>query len=75
MTVETIAKLRRRAEVTGATAAALRLRLAEVGAPAVVVVAGQDAARGKDATPTIPAAHTPVQGLWRRLRRIWPGRR
>ena len=40
---ETIAELRRRAEVAEAEAYALRLRLAETSAPPVVAVAGQDA--------------------------------
>ncbi len=71
---ETIAELRRRAEVAEAEADGLRLRLAEVSVPAVVVVAGQDATEGPHATATASDAHRPVQGLWRRLRRAWRGR-
>ena len=70
---ETIAELRRRAEAAEAERDDLRLRLAEVDVPAVVVVAGQEGAGGPDATETTPAAPSPVQGLWRRLRRVWRG--
>ncbi len=70
---ETIAELRRRAEVAEAEADALRLRLAEIDVPAVVVVAGQDATEEQDATPTTPVAHRGVQRLWRRLRRRLAG--
>jgi len=64
-----VAELRRRAEAAEADADALRLRLAEVDVPPVVVVAGQDATEGPHTTGTTTAAHRPVQGLWRRLRR------
>ncbi len=56
----------RKADVR-ASRRALRLRLAEVSVPAVVVVAGQDATEGQDATGTTPAAQRPAQQLWRRL--------
>jgi hypothetical protein len=68
---ETIAELRRRAEVAEAELDAVRLRLAEVDVPAVVVVAGQDATEGPDATERTSPAYKPVQGLWWRLRRAW----
>ena len=70
---ETIAELRRRAEVAEAEAEALRLRLAEASVPPVVVVAGQDATEGSHTAGTTPAAHRPARGLWRRLRRAWRG--
>ncbi|CAA9556034.1 MAG: hypothetical protein AVDCRST_MAG88-1119 [uncultured Thermomicrobiales bacterium] len=56
-----------------ADADALRLRLAEVDVPAVLVVAGQDAAEPIRATETTSEAHRPVQGLWWRLRRVFGG--
>ena len=67
-------EVRRRAEVAEAEAAGLRLRLAEASVPALVVVAGQDATEASPATATASDAHSPVQGLWRRLRRAWRGR-
>jgi ribose 1,5-bisphosphokinase PhnN len=70
---EALAELRRRAEVAEAEFDVVRLRLAEVGVPAVVV-AGQETTEAAHATETNPAAHRPAQGLWRRLRRVWRGR-
>ena len=70
---ETIAELRRRAEVAEAELAGARLRLAEVSVPPVVVVAAQDAMEGLRATETTPTTRRPVQSLWWRLRRIWRG--
>ena len=70
---EALAELRRRAEAAEAEADALRLRLAEATVPPVLVVAGQDATGAPHATATTPAALGPVQGLWRRLRRVLRG--
>ncbi len=64
----TVAELRRRAEAAEAEADTLRLRLAEVSVPPVLVVAGQEALEGPNATPATLAAHRGVQGVWRRLR-------
>ena len=66
-----VAELRRRADVAEAELEAARLRLAEVDAPAVVVVAGQDATEGAHSSPTISPAQQGAQGLWWRLRRVW----
>ncbi len=65
---ETIAELRRRAEVAEAELEGARLRLAEVSVPPLVVVAGQEAPEGADATATTFAAPRGAQGVWRRLR-------
>ena len=70
---ETIAELRRRAEVAEAELDVVRLRLAEVAVPPVLVVASQDVTEGQDATATTPEAHSPIQGLWWRLRRTLRG--
>jgi len=66
--VELLADLRRRTEAAETEAAALRLRLAEVSVPPVVVVAGQDATEGVRATATTSSAQGRVRGLWRRVR-------
>ncbi len=68
---ETIAELRRRAEVAEADAEGLRLRLAEGSVPPVLVVAGQEATEAVPGTETTSETQRPVQRLWRRLRRVW----
>jgi len=67
---EALAELRRRAEVAEAEAEGLRLRLAEASVPPLVVVAGSEATEAVHTPGTTFEAHRPVQGLWRRLRRI-----
>ncbi len=69
----TLAELRRRAEAAEGERDALRLQLAEVTVPPVVVVAAQDATETPRATTPTPVAHRPLQGLWRRLRRRLAG--
>ena len=70
---ETIAELRRRAEVAEAACLAaeeerdaLRLQLIEASVPPVVVVAAQEAS---EPPPTTVPTPTVAQGLWPRLRR------
>ncbi len=63
---EALAELRRRAAAAEGERDALRLQLAEVSVPPVVVVAAQEAPEGAPTTIPIPTA---AQGLWPRLRR------
>ena len=70
---EALAELRRRAEVAEAELDAARLRLAEVDVPAVVVVAGPEAMETPHTAETPSTSPMGVQGLWRRLRRVWRG--
>ncbi len=53
----------------GAATEGLRLWLAEVSVPPVLVVAGQDATEAPDTTATAFDAQRPAPRLWRRLRR------
>ncbi len=70
---DALAELRRRAAAAEGERDALRLQLAEVAVPPVVVVAGPEAPEPPPATDTTPDAHRPAQGLWRRVRRRFVG--
>lgn len=66
---ETIAALRRRAEVAEAERDELRAQPAEGAMPRVAPTGERETTEAPRARDTPPAAHRPAQGRWQRLRR------